>query len=109
GRQLLDQALHHEGLLDQMQVVAETDTSAFTMACVRAGMGIGIVAGRAQGVLSRGLVMRPLDRQLGQAWIAFVWKRGRRLTAALQNLMRLIRAAAEGSEASVQPSPTQAK
>jgi DNA-binding transcriptional LysR family regulator len=94
GRQLLDQALHHEGLLEQMQVAAETDTSAFTIACVRAGMGIGIVAGRPRGTLSRGLVVRPLTRQLGQAWIAFVWKRGRRLPAALTAMMELIRAAA---------------
>jgi DNA-binding transcriptional LysR family regulator len=91
GRQLLDQALHHEGLLEQMRVVAETDTSAFTIACVRAGMGIGIIAGRSRGILLRDLVTRPLTRQLGQAWIAFVWKRGRRLTTAVQTLMQLVR------------------
>jgi DNA-binding transcriptional LysR family regulator len=91
GRQLLDQALHHEGLLERARIVAETDTSAFTIACDRAGMGIGIVAGRARGILSRDLVTRPLTRELGQAWIAFVWKRGRRLTPAVQSLMRLIR------------------
>jgi DNA-binding transcriptional LysR family regulator len=95
GRQLLDQALHHEGLLERAQVVAETDTSAFTIACVRARMGVGIVAGRPGGWLSRELVSRPLTAQLGQAWIAFLWKRGRYLTASLQTLMQLIRSAAE--------------
>jgi DNA-binding transcriptional LysR family regulator len=97
GRQLLEQALHHEGLLEHIQIVAETDTSAFTIACVRAGMGVGIVAGRARGLLARDLVARSLTPQLGQAWIAFLWKRGRHLTAALQTLMQLIREAAENT------------
>ena len=94
GRQLLEQALHHEGLLESAQIAAETDTSAFTIACVRAGMGIGIVAGRSRGILSRNLVTRPLTRQLGQAWIAFVWKRGRRLTTAVQSLIQFVKEAA---------------
>jgi DNA-binding transcriptional LysR family regulator len=98
GRQLLEQALHHEGLLEKAQIVAETDTSAFTIACVRAQMGIGIVAGRARGWLSRDLVTRPLTAELGQAWIAFLWKRGRHLTTSLQTLMQLIRDAAENSQ-----------
>ncbi|MCI0359264.1 MAG: LysR family transcriptional regulator, partial [Planctomycetaceae bacterium] len=29
GRQLIEQALHHEGLSDRAQIIAETDTSAF--------------------------------------------------------------------------------
>jgi len=96
GRQLLDQAFHHDGLLDQVQIVAETDTSAFTIACVRAGMGIGVVAGRPAGLLSRDLVTRSLAPHLGQAWIAFLWKRGKHLTATVQTLVQLIR---EGAEA----------
>jgi DNA-binding transcriptional LysR family regulator len=91
GRQLLEQALHHEGLLDQVQVAAETDTSAFTIACVRAGMGIGIVAGRPGGFLARDLTTRSLADRLGQAWIAFLWKRGKHLTTAVQTLIELIR------------------
>jgi DNA-binding transcriptional LysR family regulator len=95
GRQLLEQALHHEGLLERIQIVAETDTSAFTIACVRAGIGIGIVAGRARGILSRELVARSLAPHLGQAWIAFLWKRGKHLSASVEALMKLIREAAE--------------
>lgn len=95
GRQLLEQALHHEGLSERVQIVVETDTSAFTVACVRAGMGIGIVAGQARGFLSRDLIARSLQRPLGQAWVAFLWKRGRHLTATVRTLMRLIREGAE--------------
>jgi DNA-binding transcriptional LysR family regulator len=95
GRQLLEQALHHDGLLEKIQIVAETDTSAFTIACVRAGLGIGVVAGRPSGILSRDLVTRSLAAHLGQAWIAFLWKRGKHLTPTVQTLIRLIREQAE--------------
>jgi len=91
GRQLLEQALHHEGVLDKAQIVVETDTSAFTIACVRAGMGVGIVAGRSAGILARDLATRSLAPHLGQAWIAFLWKRGKHLTSTVQTLIRLIR------------------
>ena len=99
GRQLLEQALHHEGLSAGVRIAAETDNSAFTIACVRAGMGVGIVAGRAGGFLAQGLVARSLQRPLGQAWIAFLWKRGKHLTATVRTLMGLIRAGAEDSRA----------
>jgi DNA-binding transcriptional LysR family regulator len=92
GRQLLDQALHRERLTERVQIVAETDNSGFTIACVRAGMGVGVVAGRPAGVLCRGLASRSLAMHLGEAWIAFLSNRGRRPTATLQALMRLIRA-----------------
>jgi DNA-binding transcriptional LysR family regulator len=98
GRQLLEQALHHDELLEKIQIVAETDTSAFTIACVRAGMGIGVVAGRPSGILSRDLVTRSLAAHLGQAWIAFLWKRGKHLTPTVQTLVRLIRQEAEKSQ-----------
>ncbi|HXG12300.1 MAG TPA: LysR family transcriptional regulator [Gemmataceae bacterium] len=97
SRQLLEQALHREGLSGCVQIAAETDNSAFTIACARAGMGIGIVAGRARGFLSRDLVARSLQRQLGRAWIAFLWKKGRHLTATVQTLIQLIREGAEDS------------
>jgi DNA-binding transcriptional LysR family regulator len=95
GRQLIEQALHHEGLSERMTIAAETDTSAFTIACVRAGMGIGIVAGQPQGFLLRGLAVRSLGRQLGQAWIAFLWKRGWNLSPTILYLMQLVRDAGE--------------
>jgi DNA-binding transcriptional LysR family regulator len=95
GRQLLEQALHHEGVLNQAKFVVETDTSAFTIACVRAGMGIGIVAGRSAGALCRGLATRSLAPHLGQAWIAFLWKKGKHLTSTVQTLINLIRAEAQ--------------
>jgi DNA-binding transcriptional LysR family regulator len=91
GRQLLEQAVHHAGLSERAKIVAETDTSAFTIACVRAGMGVGVVAGQPHGLLTRGLATRSLQPQLGQAWIAFLWKKGRQLTPSMQALVDLVR------------------
>ncbi|HEY2412571.1 MAG TPA: LysR family transcriptional regulator [Pirellulaceae bacterium] len=108
GRQLLEEAFHHAGLLERVKVVAETDTSAFTIACVRAGMGVGVVAGRPTGILSRDLVTRSLASHLGQAWIAFLWKRGKHLTVSVQTLVQLIsRAAENGSGCRGKRLPTQ--
>ncbi len=96
ARQLLEQALHKEGLHARMRVAVETDNSAFIMACVRAGMGLGIVAGRERGFLARGLVLRPLRRALGQARIVFLSKKGRTPTRALRDLVECVRSGAGG-------------
>jgi DNA-binding transcriptional LysR family regulator len=91
ARQLLELALHREGLIGRMRVAAETDNGAFILACVRAGMGVGIVAGREGGFLSRGLVVRSLRRSLGGAAVVFLRKNGRTPTRALRDLMGCIR------------------
>jgi hypothetical protein len=58
-------------------------------------MGVGVIAGRAGGFLCRDLVVRSLSSELGDAWVAFRWKKGKLLTATVRTLMRLIRDAAE--------------
>jgi DNA-binding transcriptional LysR family regulator len=97
GRVLLEQALHREDLLDRLQIAAETDNSAFTVACVRAGMGLGVTAGQAQGALHRDLVTRSLSGTLGQAHIIFMWKKGRQPTQAVRALMNLIQESCQGA------------
>jgi DNA-binding transcriptional LysR family regulator len=100
-RRMLEQGLYHEGLSRQAIIAAETDTSAFTVACVQAGLGVGVIAGRAGGVLCRNLAVRSLRDELGDAWVAFRWKAGRQLTATVQSLMQLIRDSAEAWEKDV--------
>jgi DNA-binding transcriptional LysR family regulator len=78
GRDALEQALHRERL--SANIAVETDNSGFTIACVRTGMGLGILAGRLDGQLCRQLVTRSLRRQLGRRQIVFMWRKGRRLT-----------------------------
>jgi len=89
GRDALDQALHREGL--SANIAVETDNSAFTIACVQAGMGVGIIAGRASGELCKELAMRPLSKQLGRRQIVFMWRKGRLLTEAMLELIEGIK------------------
>mgnify|MGYP002628039454 CR=1 FL=1 len=85
GRNALDHALHKEGL--HANIAVETDNSAFTFACVRVGMGVGIVAGRLNGELCKGLVIRSLRQQLGQRQIVFRWRKGQLLTEPVLDLI----------------------
>ncbi len=89
GRDALQQALYRERL--QANIVVETDNSGFTIACVQAGMGVGILAGRADGKLCKGLAAKSLRRQLGQRQIVFMWRRGRNLRPAIVDLIDTIR------------------
>jgi DNA-binding transcriptional LysR family regulator len=89
GRDALDQAMHREGLT--ANVTVETDNSAFTIACVSAGMGVGIVAGRADGELCKKIAVRTLSKQLGKRQIVFMWRKGRLLTESILQLVESIK------------------
>lgn len=75
-RRALDFAMHQRQTKNALHVVVETDNSALTIACVRQGMGVGIIAGREGGQLLRGLPVRSLRSTLGEARIVVAWKRG---------------------------------
>ena len=89
GRDALDQALHRERLT--ANIVVDTDNSGFTIACVQAGMGLGILAGRLEGQLCRKLATRSLRKQLGRRQIVFMWRKGRRLTEPMIQLFEMVR------------------
>lgn len=88
GREALEQALHRERLTAKIAV--ETDNSGFTIACVQAGMGLGILAGRPEGWLCRDLQTRSLQQELGRRQIVLLWRKGRRLTEPMLQLVELI-------------------
>lgn len=90
GRDALDQAFHREGLT--ANIVVETDNSAFTIACVRAGMGVGILAGRRDGDLCRKLATLSLNKQLGRRRIVLMWRKGRSLTDSMIDFVEEIKA-----------------
>lgn len=89
-RRVLNEALHRKSLMQRATFAMETDNGAFTAACVRAGLGVGILAGKAGGPLTGDLVGLSLRRQLGDARIVFMWKSGRHLTRAMRSLMALV-------------------
>jgi DNA-binding transcriptional LysR family regulator len=90
GRDALDHAFHREGLT--ANIVVETDNSAFTIACVSAGMGVGILAGRQDGQLCKTLATRSLSHPFGQKKIVLMWRKGRVLTEAMLDLVDAIKA-----------------
>ena len=90
GRDALEQALHFQSL--KATIAIETDNSAFTIACVQAGMGLGILAGREGGRLCSQLITHTLRRQLGRRKIVFMWRNGRRIGKALSALIEEVRA-----------------
>ncbi|MEM7316968.1 MAG: LysR family transcriptional regulator [Planctomycetota bacterium] len=89
GRDALDQALFKERLTATIGI--ETDNSGFTIACAKAGMGLGVLAGRPDGTLLKGLATQSLFKPLGRRQIVFMWRKGRRLTSTLQLLVDVIR------------------
>ena len=98
GRMLFDQAMHRSELAERVNVAVETDNSAYTVACVRAGLGVGVIAGRVEGTLTRGLQIRSLAKSLGQAWIVFLWKKGKHLSVTERAFMQLLKSEFEDSE-----------
>lgn len=90
GRQLLEQAVVRLDLTEQLRIVAETDNSASTVACVRAGMGVGFIAGRSDGNLTRPLACRSLAEEIGQVFVVAAYRQGRQLTRALTEMLRLL-------------------
>ena len=88
GRDALDQALLRDRL--KATIIAETDNSAFTIACVQAGMGVGILAGRSDGPLCSKLAVRSLKRQLGRRQIMFMWRKGRHLSKTEAELIAIV-------------------
>lgn len=89
GRDALDHALHREGL--EANVAIETDNSGFTIACVQAGMGVGILAGRPEGPLCRKLATRSLSQSLGRRKIVFMWRKGRILSEPMLELIQMVK------------------
>lgn len=97
-RQRLEQALHRHGLLGELRIAAETDNSAMTIACVHAGLGVGIVGGNERGPLTGKLTYASLRRHLGTARIASVLRDGRLLSRALEDFTRLVQQSGSGRE-----------
>ena len=91
GRQQLEQAFFRLGLTQPLSVVAETDNSAVTIACVRAGIGVGVIAGRQDGNLARHVTTRSLAHDLGRVHIVAAYRTGRVLTKVVRGLLELMK------------------
>jgi DNA-binding transcriptional LysR family regulator len=90
GRQMLEHAWFRHGIKTPMKVVVETDNSAITIACVRAGTGIGIIAGQPDGNLTKHISTKPLSKELGKVSVVAAIRSGRHLTNALETLLKIL-------------------
>jgi len=76
SRRRVEEILHRYDLRQSANIVVETSSDEYTLACVRAGLGIGISIGTGRGPLYHGLAARSLRRWFGTARLGFVWQRG---------------------------------
>jgi DNA-binding transcriptional LysR family regulator len=90
-RQMFDQARFRLGINNPLKVVAETDNSAITIACVQAGIGVGIIAGRQSGDLTKKVVTRSVSRDLGLVYVVAAYRKGRIPTKSIETLLNLCR------------------
>jgi DNA-binding transcriptional LysR family regulator len=91
GRKMIEQARFRLGISAPLRIVAETDNSATTIACVRAGLGAGVIASRPGGCLTKQVVTRSIACEIGQVHVVAAYREGRILTIALRTLLELIR------------------
>jgi DNA-binding transcriptional LysR family regulator len=93
ARRRVEDVFQQHDLAHRLQVSVETSSSAFSLAFVRGGLGIALIAGNPHGMLSRGLCVRPVDKWFGSVRICFVRKKGAFRSPVLDKLEELIRSA----------------
>jgi DNA-binding transcriptional LysR family regulator len=88
NRRMLEQVRFQLGIRSPIRIVAETDNSASTIACVRAGMGVGFIAGRPKAYLTKNLT----THGVAKVNVVAAYREGRQLTRVLQKMIELVRA-----------------
>ena len=92
SRHRVQEVFHRHGRAHAMSLAVETSSDAYTFACVRAGMGVGITAGTPCSSLCRGLGVRVLRRWFGTARVGFLRCEGAYVPPAQADLENTIRA-----------------
>ncbi|MCC6511554.1 MAG: LysR family transcriptional regulator [Pirellulaceae bacterium] len=90
-RKMFEQACFRLGINEPLRIVAETDNSAITIACVQSGIGVGIIASRPKGNLTKHVVTRSISNEIGQVHVVAAYRKGRIPTKVLQTLLDLLR------------------
>ena len=96
SRRRVEEVFHRHGLLEQMQVAAESNSDAYTASLVRSGLGVGIAIGVEGGLLYHGLKTRSLGRWFGTAQAGFVWRSGAHRSVLQIELANELQAAIHG-------------
>jgi len=96
SRQRVQEVFHRHDLIGRMNVAVETSSDEYTLACIRAGLGVGITVGRPGSLPYRSLAARELRRWFGTARIGFLWRAGAHVPPIQRELAELIRSTAGG-------------
>jgi DNA-binding transcriptional LysR family regulator len=99
SRHRVREVFHRYDINEAASVVVETSSDEYTLACVRAGLGVGITIGTGRGSLYGGLKTRSLRRWFGTARLGFLWRRGAFIPPAQRALADAIRAALAAPDA----------
>jgi DNA-binding transcriptional LysR family regulator len=90
SRHRVQEVFHRHNLLQRMQLAVETSSDEYTLACVRAKLGVGIAVGKPTSTLYRGLGTRTLSRWFGTARVGFLWRRGAHVPPLQRELADLL-------------------
>jgi DNA-binding transcriptional LysR family regulator len=91
SRRRFEEVLHSHQLEASARIALETSSGSLTLAAVREGLGIGVVACMPGGVQTEGLGVRSLRRWFGTAQVVFARRRGALLPPVQQHLADAIR------------------
>jgi DNA-binding transcriptional LysR family regulator len=91
SRRRFEEVLHSHQLESRRRIAIETSSGSLTLAAVREGLGVGIVACTPHSVLTTGMGVRSLRRWFGTAQMVVVRRRGSRLPPVQQELADTIR------------------
>src|SRR3954467_7176543 len=92
SRRRVQEVFHRHGLTQSARVAVETSSDEYTLACIRAGLGVGITLGMAHGRLYRTLGVRSLRPWFGVARVGFLWKGGAEVPPIQRILADAVRA-----------------
>ena len=96
SRHRVQEILQRYDLGHDLNVAVETTSDEYTLSCVRAGLGVGLMVGTGHGHFYRGLGVRSLRRWFGAARIGFLWKQGAHVPPAQRALSRAIQECVAG-------------
>ncbi|WP_149495582.1 LysR family transcriptional regulator [Roseiconus lacunae] len=89
-RREFNQWMVRSGCETEPQIRAETDNSAATIACVRAGLGVGIVAGLPSGWLVKSLTTKSLAKEMGKVYVVACTRTGYRAPDSIAGLLQTL-------------------
>jgi DNA-binding transcriptional LysR family regulator len=89
-RRRVEEVFHRYNMSGEMEVSAEVRSGECIPACVRAGLGLGIVVGNPRSPLYQGTRVRSLRRWFGTARLCFLWRRGAHVTPLQRELADLL-------------------